>query len=188
MPAPPAWAMLGCHRREFVAARMVRMNRLLQHLLHSPRQTRKAFPFELQRRLALAIQASERQHRGEIRLVVEGDWPLADVWAGKTPQDRALEVFGLTRVWDTEENTGILIYVLLCEQQVEILADRGINARVSPKLWPQVCARLRDDYAQRQFEAGSLQAIEQLTAVLAEHFPVEGKNPNELPDAPIVWR
>lgn len=164
------------------------MKRLFQHLLHTPLHTRRAFPPPARERLRDAIATSERQHRGEIRLVVEGDWPLSAVLTGRTCRERALDVFGLTRVWDTEENTGILIYVLLCEHRVELLADRGIHQQVSPEEWQAACRQLEQDFAKGDFEAGCQRAITDLTTLLARHFPVQGRNPNELPDAPIVWR
>lgn len=164
------------------------MSRLLQHFLHMPLATRRAFPAATQEAIRAAVQAGERTHRGEIRFVVEGDWPLAAVLAGKTVRERAVEVFGLTRVWDTEENTGLLVYVLLCEQRAEILADRGLHAAAGPGTWDDICQGMLAAFGAGKFEAGSVEAVQRISAVLARHFPATDNNPDELPDAPIVWR
>jgi len=162
------------------------MHRLFRHLLHVPLLAHRAFPPAARESIRAAVAAGEARHRGEIRFVVEGSWPLGDVLAGKTPPQRALEVFGLSRVWDTEENTGVLIYALLCERHVQVLADRGINARVPPETWDALCQQLLKDYASGDFEGGTVKAINALSDILAEHFPATGKRENELPDEPLV--
>jgi uncharacterized membrane protein len=164
------------------------MPRLLQHLLHTPLATRRAFPVSVRENLRRAITEGEQTHRGEIRFVVEGNWPLGDVLRGKTVRDRALEVFGLTRVWDTHENTGLLVYVLFCERRVEILADRGLHAATAEGAWGNLCAELTDAYRADHFEAGSLRLLAAVNALLKQHFPSQGSRPNELPDMPIVIR
>jgi len=162
------------------------MKRLLQHLIHIPLLAHRAFPAATCEQIRQAVAAGEARHRGEIRFVVEGSWPPGDVLAGKTTSQRALEVFGLSRVWDTEENTGVLIYALLCERQVQVLADRGINARVPPATWDVLCQQLLKDYAAGAFESGTVKAITTLSDILAEHFPATGERSNELPDEPLV--
>lgn len=162
------------------------MNRLLSHLLHAPRLAGRAFPPATQTRIRDAVATSEQRHTGELRVIIEGNWPLTDVWSGRTPQQRALDLFGLTRVWDTEHNCGVMIYALLAERHVEIIADRGINARVAPDCWSGICNQLTADFAAGQFESGMLAAIERITELLASHFPSEGARTNELPDAPLI--
>lgn len=164
------------------------MSRLLAHLLHTPLATRRAFPTPVQEAIRQTIADGEQGHRGEVRFVVEGDWPLGDVLAGKSVRERALEVFGLTRVWDTADNTGILIYVLLCEHKVEILADRGLNAVAGAETWAEVCANLTAAFRGGRYEEGAVQAVRSVTELLRQHFPSDGHNPNELPDAPIILR
>ncbi len=164
-------------------------SRLLAHLFHTPLATRRAFPATVQEAIRQAITAGEQTHRGEIRFVVEGDWPLGDVWRGKNVRDRALEIFGLARVWDTAENTGLLVYVLLCEHRVEILADRGLHEAAPEGSWDALCAETVDHFHEGRFEAGSLAAMARINALLRQHFPAGAEgNPNELPDAPIVLR
>ncbi|MDF2446592.1 MAG: hypothetical protein K0S46_1828 [Moraxellaceae bacterium] len=164
------------------------MSRLLTHLLHTPMATRRAFPPSVQEAIRKTVAEGEQTHRGEIRFVVEGDWPLADVLSGKAVRDRALELFGLTRAWDTADNTGILVYVLLCEHKVEILADRGLNGIADAATWADVCAAMTAAFRGGRYEEGSLQAIRTLNDLLLRHFPSDGHNPNELPDLPIVLR
>lgn len=164
------------------------MPRLLAHLLHTPLATRRAFPAAVQEAIRQTIADGEQTHRGEIRFVVEGDWPLGMVLAGKPVRERALELFGLARVWDTEENTGVLVYVLLCEHKVEILADRGLNAVAGSETWAEVCAALTAAFRGGRYEEGSVQAVRTLNALLQRHFPSDGHNPNELPDLPVVLR
>ena len=164
------------------------MSRLLKHLLHTPLATRRAFPAKVQEGIRLAVHAGEQLHRGEIRFVVEGDWPLGDVTSGKPVRERALEIFGLTRVWDTADNTGLLIYVLLCEHKVEILADRGLHAAVPAGTWEHICQTLAEAFRRKEFEAGSRTAIAAVSTVLQQHFPALGPRSNELPDPPIVLR
>ncbi|MDI1301368.1 MAG: TPM domain-containing protein [bacterium] len=165
------------------------MSRLLQHLLHTPLSTRRAFPARVQEAIREAVATGEQNHRGEIRFVVEGDWPLAEVLGKKTLRERALEIFGLARVWDTRENTGLLIYVLLCEQRVEIVADRGLHAAAGTAAWERICADMAQAFRDGEFAAGSVAAVNAVSALLLQHFPAgtEG-NPNELPDLPIILR
>ncbi|MCD6060833.1 MAG: Psb32 and founding s of phosphatase family protein [Moraxellaceae bacterium] len=164
------------------------MSRLLKHLLHTPLATRRAFPADVQEAIRKTIADGEQLHRGEIRLVVEGDWPLLDVIAGKAVRDRALELFGLSRVWDTAENTGLLIYVLLCEHRVEILADRGLQAVASDDTWAEICKELTTAFHSGLYKDGCVQAVRSVNDFLLRHFPSDGHNPNELPDLPIVLR
>jgi uncharacterized membrane protein len=164
------------------------MNRLLKHLLHTPFATRRAFPASVQESIRQTIHDGEQRHRGEIRFVVEGDWPLAEVWADRDVRERALEVFGLTRVWDTPDNTGVLVYVLLCEQKVEILADRGLSQALGPQVWYDMCDAMTRAFAEGRFAQGSIDLIRQAHALLATHFPADGDNPNELPDFPVILR
>ena len=107
---------------------------------------------------------------------------MRSLWQGKTPRERALEVFSNLGVWDTEANTGILIYVLLADRQVEIIADRGINRRVESSEWQAVCHDMVEAFRQGDFEAGSVQGVRAVGALLERHFPAPPVNPNELPD------
>ena len=132
-----------------------------------------------------AIGESEKRHSGELRFVVEGPLPAA-VLGGRTCRQRAIDLFSQLRVWDTEDNSGVLIYVQLVDRKVEIVADRGIHARVGQGFWEEVCGRLQAEFRAGRFEAGALAAIGEITEALATHFPPGNDNPNELPDKPVV--
>jgi len=111
------------------------LQRWFRHLAATPLATRRAFPSHVLEAIEKAITALEARHAGEIRFVIETALDLAELRAGITPRERALEVFGLLRVWDTADNNGVLIYLLMAEHDVEIIADRGIAARVSSAEW-----------------------------------------------------
>jgi uncharacterized membrane protein len=132
-----------------------------------------------------AIGESEKRHTGELRFVIEGPLPAA-VLAGKSCRQRAIDLFSQLRVWDTEGNSGVLIYVQLVDRKVEIVADRGIHARVGQRFWEAVCGRLQTEFRAGRFEVGALVAIGEITEALAAHFPPDAYNPNELSDKPVV--
>ena len=130
------------------------------------------------------MKASERAHRGEIRFAVEG--PLHIAHLRRSPRERARQVFGELGVWDTAENSGVLLYVQLVDRKIEIVADRGIAVRVQQAEWDTVCRAMERSFKAGQFEAGALDAIQSVTAILARHFPPGPTNPNELSDKPTV--
>lgn len=133
-----------------------------------------------------AIAAGEKAHRGELRFVVEGTLPLSTLWRDLSPRQRAVELFAEQRVWDTEENTGILIYVQLVERKVEILADRGIAACVPQAEWDAICRLMEANFSRGEWRQGALEAVTRAGELLARHFPARPRNPNELPDQPLV--
>lgn len=162
------------------------MKRMLRHLLFPDWLTRRYFPASLLARIEMAVNAAERGHSGELRFVVEGTLHPARVFSGMTARMRALEVFSQLRIWDTAANNGVLIYLLLADRDVEIIADRGLNGLVSPVAWEAVCREMEVRFRQGEFEGGALQGVERVGAFLRRHFPVSGATPNELPDAPGV--
>lgn len=138
------------------------------------------------KRIESAIRQSETSHRGELRFAVEAGLELAPLLRGITPRQRAIEAFSRLNVWDTAENTGVLIYLLLADRDIEIVADRGIHARVGQAQWEAICHRMEDAFRAGRFEAGVLEGIREITALLARHFPARGVNPDELPDRPTI--
>ncbi len=152
----------------------------------------RAMPPDLARRLAHRVAASERRHTGQIRICVEGGLPLSYLWRGAGARERALTQFGKLRVWDTEHNNGVLIYLLLAEHAIEIVADRGLARAVAPQAWHGVLTPMREAFRAGRYEDGLTQALEQVSALLVEHFPAEegagGRHANELPDAPVIGR
>jgi len=165
------------------------MNRLLRILKHRARDdtdTRRAINPDVVRRLQQRVQASERQHSGEIRVCVEAGLPLSYLWRGLSARDRAVTMFGKLRVWDTAHNNGVLIYLLLAEHAIEIVADRGLNAHVSAAQWAAIVATMREAFRARRHEQGLNAAIDAVDALLRQHFALAPghANPNELPDEP----
>lgn len=162
------------------------IQRIVKHWLMTPWQVRRAFPGSTLNAIEQAIQASEAMHAGEIRFVVEGaldGWPLLK---GQSARDRAIDLFSQHRVWDTEHNTGVLIYVLLADRAVEIVADRGIQARVEAQAWDKICRQMEAAFLQSEFEAGVISGVQTATGHLMQHFPADSPNRNELPDKPVV--
>jgi uncharacterized membrane protein len=160
--------------------------RALRHLFAPPWIVRRAFPRPALDRIEAAIKASEQRHRGEIRVAVEGALEFLAVLRGLTPRERALEVFSLLRVWDTEENSGVLIYVQLVDRDIEIVADRGIAARIPQSEWDAICRRMEDAFRAARFEDGVLAGIAEVSALLERHFPAAPRNADELPDRPVI--
>ncbi|MCU0969843.1 MAG: TPM domain-containing protein [Rubrivivax sp.] len=164
---------------------MNRWMRILKHRWFDEGDVRRALGAGALARLEARVQASERRHSGEIRLCVEPGLPLSYLWKGLPPRARAVTMFGKLRVWDTERNNGVLIYLLLAEHAIEIVADRGVARCVPQAHWQQVVAGMREAFRAGRFEDGLAQAIDAVDAMLALHFPLaEGEvNPNELPDS-----
>jgi uncharacterized membrane protein len=132
------------------------------------------------------IKKGETKHRGEIRFAAEVALESAALFAGQSARERALDVFSLLRVWDTEENNGVLIYLLLADRDVEIVADRGINAEVPAGEWEQICRRMESAFSRREFEQGVLAGIEEVSRLLARYYPPRPGDRNELPDKPAI--
>jgi hypothetical protein len=160
--------------------------RLLKHRMLDAGDARRAVGGDAAlARLEARVRDSERRHRGEICVSVEGGLPLSYVWKRLTPRDRAITLFGKLRVWDTEANNGVLIYLLLAEHAIEIVADRGLARHVDPGHWQAVVEHMREPLRAGRFEAALMQAVDEVEALLVAHDPLaEGQaNPNELPDA-----
>jgi uncharacterized membrane protein len=162
------------------------MNRVLRHLLTTRWRLRRSFPASSLQAIELAIRAAEREHGGEIRLAVETCLDLRRLLAGETARQRALDVFSRLRVWDTAGNNGVLIYLLLADNDIEIVADRGFNGLVSAAEWEAACRCMETEFRAGQFEAGALAGVRRVSALIARHFPRSEGDRNELPDRPTV--
>lgn len=162
------------------------LKRLLKHLVRPPWLVRRAFAPATMRAIEAAIAASEICHLGQIRFAVEETLALAALRQGKTGRARALEVFSDLRVWDTEHNNGVLVYLLLVDRDVEIVADRGIHRAVGEAAWEEICRTMEAALHAGQFETGVVRGIEAIGALLAAHYPHHKAGANELPDAPVV--
>lgn len=160
--------------------------RLFRHLLISDLSVKRAFPVSAMRAIEAAINESEAKHSGEIRFAVEVGLDLVPLLRGMSARQRAIEVFSRLRIWDTEHNSGVLIYLLLADRDIEIVADRGINARVGQDEWNAICTRMETAFKQGQFEQEALAGIREISTLLTKHFPAQTVNPDELPDKPVV--
>ncbi len=147
---------------------------------------KKAFPERVLEAIERAIEESEREHGGELRFAVETALDLGAVLRGETARERAIEAFARLHTWDTAANNGVLIYLLLAEHDIEIVADRGFNGRVSQGEWEAICREMEDAYRQGDFEAGSLRGIERVSELMARHFPPGPDHQNELPNRPAL--
>jgi uncharacterized membrane protein len=155
--------------------------------MFSPRWIlRSRFRLPLLREIERRIGDVERVHPGELRFVVEHALELGDLLVGLTSRERALELFGLLRVWDTELNSGILIYVLHAEHAVEVVADRGIAQRVPQAEWDALCRVMEKEFRAGRYGEGALAAINGAASLLEKHFPAQTGGRNELPDQPLL--
>ncbi len=165
---------------------MNRFTRLFKHRWHDETDVRRALPAAALARIETRVSGSEQAHSGEIRVCVEAGLPLACLWQGLHARDRAVALFGELRVWDTEHNNGVLIYLLLAERAVEIVADRGINRHVKPDQWRALIDPMQQAFRDGRFEEGLNQAITAIDGLLREHFAAAAgaANPDELPNRP----
>jgi uncharacterized membrane protein len=161
--------------------------RLGRHFVTDHHSARRKFSPQALQRIQEAIATGERRHAGQVRFVVEGSLPLSQILHGLTPRERALELFGRLGVWDTEHNSGVLVYVLLADKDVEIVADRGISAKIPQETWQVVCRVMETAFRDGRFEEGAIAGINAISELLAAHFPrSDGAGPNELPDQPVM--
>lgn len=169
-----------------------RIQRLLRHRWHDSSTLRRALPPEALARITQRVRASEQRHSGEIRIFIEAGLPTSYLWRRDAlPQiirQRALAQFGKLRVWDTEHNNGVLIYLLLAERAIEIVADRGLDHHLSRQDWQAMIARMRAAFRAGRFEDGLTQTLEEISNVQVQHFALAAgdANTNELPDAPVI--
>lgn len=149
-------------------------------------QVRQAFPRQSLIAIEKTIKASETAHDGEIRFALEGALDGTALFRGQSARERAIEVFSLLRVWDTERNNGVLIYLLLADRDVEIVADRGIHSKVGSLEWENICRKMETAFKQANYEGGVVSGMQAVTQHLRKHFPASGAGQDELPDKPVV--
>ena len=167
---------------------MNKIARLVKHLVGEDFAARRAFPTSVRRRIAAAIGEQEKRHTGELRFVVEGGLPPMAVLRGVTSRERAVSLFGQLGVWDTAANNGVLIYLLLADRTVEIVADRGIHSKVGGQAWEIICGEMQRRFGDGRFEEGAVTGLQAVSDLLAEHFPVRADevNPDELSNEPTL--
>lgn len=172
-----------------------RLSLLARHRWQDEADTQRVIDAPMRERLRQRVAASETRHTGEIRIYVEAGLPMSYLWRHvrhrvaltELLRERATEMFGRLRVWDTEHNNGVLIYLLLCEHQIELVADRGLNHHVDAHQWQAMVQHMGAAFAQGQFEEGLTQALAEVSVPLVAHFPAQAQpNPNDLPDMPVL--
>ena len=163
----------------------MKLKRLFKHLWTFRYHLRAAFPISALTEIEAKITESEAQHSGEIRFAVEASLDGSALLRDQTPRERAVEVFSNLRVWDTEENCGLLIYLLLADRAVEIVADRGIHAKVGEQEWNRICQDMQSEFSRENYQAGLFLGIEQMTSHLKKHFPAQPNDRDELPNKPV---
>jgi len=160
--------------------------RWFRHVFATRAALRRAFTEQDLDAIERAVDESEQHHSGEIRVAIEGALEPGEVWLGKTPRERALEAFAALGVWDTDANNGVLIYVLLADRDVEIVADRGFNARVPASEWQAACEDMEREFRAGRFREGAVVGVEDVGKIIARHFPqLPGqRDEDELPNRP----
>ncbi len=162
------------------------IRRIGRHLIEHHWRVRRIFTPEALDHIEQAIKAGEATHSGQVRFVVEGALDGAPLFRGQSARERALDIFAHLRIWDTAHNNGVLIYLLLADRKVEIVADRGIDAKVGREGWQKICGGMEADFKAGNFGAGVIKGIAAVSRQLAAYFPKQGAGPNELPDRPVV--
>jgi uncharacterized membrane protein len=160
--------------------------RIGRHLLEHHWRVRRVFPPPVLERIEQAIKAGEATHSGQVRFVVEGALDGAPLFRNQPARERALDMFSHLRIWDTAHNNGVLIYLLLADHDVEIVADRGIDAKVGAEDWEAICREMETDFRAGHFERGVIRGIAAVSRELTKYFPRTAGGPNELPDKPVV--
>ena len=162
------------------------IQRIVRHLTMTHWQVNRIFTGNILHTIEQAITHSEAAHLGEIRFVVEGALDGMPLFTGQSARARAIDVFSQLRMWDTQYNNGVLIYLLYADRDVEIIADRGIHSKVHAREWAKICHQMETAFSQGDYEAGVVNGIQAVTASLTEHFPSAGASRNELPDKPVL--
>jgi uncharacterized membrane protein YgcG len=164
----------------------MKIKRIGKHLIEYHWRVRRIFPPSVLASIEQAIKAGEATHAGQVRFVVEGALDGATLFRDQPARERALDLFAHLRIWDTAHNNGVLIYLLLADRDVEIVADRGIDAKVGVRGWETICRDMESDFRAGHFERGVIKGIEAVSRQLAKYFPPDGHPRNELPDKPVV--
>ena len=162
------------------------IGRIFRHLLEHRWSEHRIFTPKVLAHIEQAIKAGEAVHSGQIRFVVEGALDGAPLFRNQSARERAIDIFSQLRIWDTAHNNGVLIYLLLADRDIEIVADRGINGKVGTEGWEKICTLLENEFRAGLFEHGVIKGIEEVSRVLAQHFPKQPGSKNELPDTPVV--
>jgi uncharacterized membrane protein YgcG len=162
------------------------LSRLFKHLFTTGLASRRAFPNATLQDIQTVIAEGEKQHRAEVRMIIEPSLSAQAVLSGMSSRERACELFSDYRIWDTEENCGVLVYINLADHQVEIVADRGVGRVIAAKDWTAICSSMTRGFAHGDFHDGVLAALQQLNTLLQQHYPDDGSRQNQLSDQPLM--
>lgn len=165
---------------------MMNIRRFLKHFWLGSLAVKRHLPNRALDNIEQAIKRSEQEHAGQICFAVEASLDWHDLWQNKTARQRAIEVFSQLRVWDTEQNNGVLIYLLLADHDVEVVVDRGVNNEAGKQIWETICHDMETAFHNSKFEQGIVEGIRRTSQHLAKHYPSAGENINELPDRPVL--
>lgn len=165
---------------------MEKLSRVFSHLFTFTRSGKQAFPEATLQAIQEVITEGEKLHRAEVQIIIEPSLPFSVVWAGTSSRERAIDLFSQHRIWDTEENSGVLIYIDLADHQVEIVADRGISHITTGDEWQAVCRTMTSGFAQGKYHESVIAALKLLNDILHEHLPDTENLPNQLPNRPII--
>lgn len=166
--------------------RMMESKRIIRHLFATQWKVKRAFPKKTLKLIEQEIQTSEAAHVGEIRFVVECALSGSPLYGGLSTRERAIDVFSQLRMWDTEHRNGVLIYLLLADRSVEIVADRGVHTKAGTPTWEKVCLDMENEFHQGRFELGAIKGIQAITQLLRRHFPTSSPRKNELANKVVV--
>lgn len=162
------------------------IQRIIKHLITGSMAVRAAFPAHSLHAIEQAIHEAEAKHAGQIRFAVEASLDFVALWRNQTASERAIDVFSQLRVWDTEHNNGVLIYLLFADRDVEIVADRGIHTKLGKAGWEEICLEMESAFRLGKFEVGVIKGIHAVSSHLQRYFPKKSTPVNELPDKPII--
>lgn len=161
-------------------------SRMKRHLLTTASAGRRAFPQTTVKAIEAAIAEGETLHRAEVCLIIEAALPLQAIMHGVTARERASALFTQHRIWDTEENCGVLIYINLADHKVEIVTDRAVGRLIAARDWQAICHSMTQGFARGTFHDSTLAALTRINALLQQHFPANGTRPNQITNQPII--
>lgn len=160
--------------------------RIVKHWLTTRWQVGRAFNRATLFEIETAAQVCHAEHVGEVCFAIEGALHSGALLRGESPAERAIEVFSQLRVWDTEHNNGVLIYVLLADRAVEIVADRGVHARVGADEWEAICRAMEQAFRRGAYRDGAIEGIRAVAQHLARHYPPSASGRDQLAGARVV--
>ena len=160
--------------------------RVLKHLCATRAGTRRRFPRDVLDAIEQAVAAAEQRTSGEIRFAIDTALEISELWNDKSPRECAVEAFARLHVWDSELNNGVLIYVLMADRDVEIVADRGLGVRISPNEWESACRLMENHFREGRFKEGAVAGVQAVGGLLEREFPIRGANRDELPNQPAL--